>query len=81
MSIIPLDFQRRCEQRWAARFLRPMPTTPQRQFERQDQKLAAPAKPKEKNPPSQSDRLEACIGGVSAEPKPRALLRGAPSRA
>jgi hypothetical protein len=25
-----------------------MPTTPQRQFERQDQKLAAPAKPKEK---------------------------------
>jgi len=48
MSIIPLDFQRRCEQRWAARFLRPMPITPQRQFERQDQKLAAPAKPKEK---------------------------------
>jgi hypothetical protein len=40
MSIIPLDFQRRCEQRWAARFLRPMPTTPQRQFERQDQKAA-----------------------------------------
>jgi hypothetical protein len=31
-----------------ARFLRPMPTKPQRQFERQDQKLAAPAKPKEK---------------------------------
>jgi hypothetical protein len=46
MSIIPLDFQRRCEQRWAARFLRPMPTTPQRQFERQDQKLTA--LPKEK---------------------------------
>ena len=24
MSIIPLDFQRRCEQRWAARFARPV---------------------------------------------------------
>jgi hypothetical protein len=46
MSIIPLEFQRRCEQRWAARFLRPMPT-PQRQFERQDQ-LAAPGKAKRK---------------------------------
>jgi hypothetical protein len=48
MSIIPLDFQRRCEQRWAARFLRPMPTAPQRQFEMQDQKLAAPGKAKRK---------------------------------
>ena len=25
MSIIPLDFQRRCEQRWAARFARQAP--------------------------------------------------------
>jgi len=48
MSIIPLEFQRRCEQRWAARFLRPMLTKPQRQFERQDQKLAAPGKAKRK---------------------------------
>jgi hypothetical protein len=48
MSIIPLDFQRRCEQRWTARFLRPMLTKPQRQFERQDQKLAAPGKAKRK---------------------------------
>ncbi|HTO59935.1 MAG TPA: hypothetical protein VMM15_01645 [Bradyrhizobium sp.] len=25
MSNIPLDLQRKCEQRWAARFLRPAP--------------------------------------------------------
>ena len=25
MSVIPLDFQRRCEQRWAAKFLQPRP--------------------------------------------------------
>jgi hypothetical protein len=46
MSIIPLDLQRRFEQRWAARFLQPMPNTPQRQFERQDQELATPGKAK-----------------------------------
>jgi hypothetical protein len=79
MGIIPLDFQRRCEQRWAGRFLRPMPTTPQRQFERQDQKLAAPGKAKRKTRRIKNHRLEACTGGVSAGPKPRALLRGAPS--
>jgi hypothetical protein len=29
MSIIPLDVQRRCERRWAARFMRPVaPATP-----------------------------------------------------
>ena len=46
MSIIPLDLQRRFEQRWAARFLQPTPNTPQRQFERQDQELATPGKAK-----------------------------------
>jgi hypothetical protein len=39
MSVVPLDLQRRFEQRWAARFLQPTPNTPQRQFERQDQEL------------------------------------------
>jgi hypothetical protein len=32
MGIIPLDVQRRCEQRWAARFSRPTePASPQNQ--------------------------------------------------
>jgi hypothetical protein len=46
MSIIPLDIQRRCEQRWAARFLQPTANTPQRQFERQDQEQATPGNAK-----------------------------------
>jgi hypothetical protein len=50
MSIIPLDLQIRCEQRWAARFYRPNPLAAfqQQQPERQDQQLAAPAKDKRK---------------------------------
>ena len=47
MSVIPLDIQRRYEQRWAARFFQPTPNTPQRQFERQDQELATPSKAKQ----------------------------------
>jgi hypothetical protein len=42
MGSIPLDLQRRFEQRWAARFLRPAPTTPQRQLERLDQQVPPP---------------------------------------
>ena len=47
---IPLDLQRKCEQRWAARFARPTPSaTPQgHQPESQNQQLAAPAEAKEK---------------------------------
>jgi hypothetical protein len=30
MASIPLDLQKRCEQRWAARFSRPDPTAPQK---------------------------------------------------
>jgi hypothetical protein len=34
MSIIPLEFQRRQDERWAARFSQPnLPTTPKHQFE------------------------------------------------
>jgi hypothetical protein len=47
MSSIPLDLQRRFEQRWAARFARPNPpTTPKHQFQRQDQELDTPGKAK-----------------------------------
>jgi hypothetical protein len=46
MSIIPLDVQRRCEQRWAARFCRPAPpAAPQSQPQQQ---LSEPAKAKGK---------------------------------
>ena len=53
MTSIPLDLQRRFEQRWTARFYRPdHPDTPKKQgLERQDQHLAAPGKGKKKNPP------------------------------
>jgi hypothetical protein len=48
MSIIPLDFQRRCERRWAARFSRPTESvTPQNQRpERESQQIAGPDKNK-----------------------------------
>jgi hypothetical protein len=49
MIIIPLDLQRRCERRWAARFSRPIPSAAprnQRQV-RESLQIATPAKPKE----------------------------------
>ena len=50
MSVIPLDFQRRCEQRWAARFARqaPKPSSQKSENEKQGQQLGAPAEPKGK---------------------------------
>jgi hypothetical protein len=45
MSVIPLDFQRRCEQRWAAKFLQPRPTPPRRQVETQRQEPSTSAEP------------------------------------
>jgi hypothetical protein len=38
MASIPLDLQKRCERRWAARFFRPDPTAPKKPVpERQQQ--------------------------------------------
>jgi hypothetical protein len=53
MSIIPLDVQRRCEQRWAARFARqaPEPSSQKSEHEKQGQQSVAPAKAKEKARP------------------------------
>ena len=50
MSIIPLDLQRRCERRWAARFSRPIPSAAPRNQRpvRESLQIAAPAKSKEK---------------------------------
>jgi hypothetical protein len=53
---VPLDLQRKCEQRWAARFARPAPSAAPKghQPESQNQQLAAPAEAKEG-----TDRVEA----------------------
>jgi hypothetical protein len=50
MSIIPLDFQRRCEQRWAARFSRSVePVASRKQGpERESQQIVASGEAKEK---------------------------------
>jgi hypothetical protein len=50
MGIIPLDVQRRCEQRWAARFARqaPEPSSQKSEHEKQGQQLGAPPKSKRK---------------------------------
>jgi hypothetical protein len=47
MSVIPLDFQRRCEQRWAARFARqaPKPSSQKREHENHVNSPARPQKP------------------------------------
>jgi len=47
MADIPLDLQRRFEQRWAARFVRPA-TLKKRQLESQDQQVTEPGKGKRK---------------------------------
>jgi hypothetical protein len=50
MSIIPLDFQRRCEQRWAARFSRSVePVASRKQGpERESQQIVASGEGKRK---------------------------------
>jgi hypothetical protein len=50
MSSIPVDLERRFEQRWAARFARPAPapSSEESEYEKQDQRLGVPAKAKRK---------------------------------
>jgi hypothetical protein len=50
MSIISLDIQRRCEQRWAARFARRVPPSAPHEHidEKPNQQLALPGKTKKK---------------------------------
>ena len=69
MADIPLDLQRRFEERWAARFLRP--AAPKKQgLERQDQQLTEPGKSKGKTRRTKSVGIRFCTVGVSAGPKP-----------
>jgi len=54
MSVIPLEFQRRNEERWAARFCRPDPSATKKQgVEGRDQQLTAPV-----NGQGKPDRVE-----------------------
>ena len=77
MSIIPLDLQRRCEQRWAARFARqaPEPSSQKSENAKQGQPLGAPAKPKGKpaGPGSilRSSDAEAKILSRDSQPAPK----------
>jgi hypothetical protein len=50
MSNIPLDIQRKCEQRWAARFARPVPPSAPHDHmdEKPDQQSAPSGKTKKK---------------------------------
>jgi hypothetical protein len=71
MSIIPLDLERRCERRWAARFSRPTePVAPRNQRpERESKQIAGPDKSKRK-----THRGEAAgsrpLSAVCAGPEP-----------
>jgi hypothetical protein len=42
-AIIPLELQRKCEQRWAARFPQPAASAPQRQPDGKDQERPHPS--------------------------------------
>jgi len=48
MASIPLDLQKRCEQRWAARFFRPDPITPKKPGPERQQQQTEPGKGKRK---------------------------------
>ena len=71
VSIIPLDLQRKFEQRWAARFLRPPPAPRAHRPESHGQQLAAP-KSKRKTRRVDAAGLRPLPNGVSAGAKPRA---------
>lgn len=73
MTIIPLDVQRRCERRWAARFSpRTGSVTPRNPLpERVSQQIAAPDKSKRKTHRVEAAGIETFIGGCE---------RGTPDR-
>src|SRR5437660_623943 len=86
MCDIPLDLQRKFEQRWAARFARPAPpVAPKEELEGQDQPPATRGKAKRK-PRRVEAVLEIFIAGLKSRasaktypaPHPGAGLSGAP---
>src|SRR5258708_15595740 len=68
MSIIPLDLERRCEQRWAARFSAARALQEQHRLERQQhQQLTAPRQSQKENPPGWAGGLEICPSAWTAD--------------
>jgi hypothetical protein len=63
MNTVPLELQRRCEQRWAARYRRRQEqvATPQHRLQKQDQQLDTLGQGQRKKPPSSA-------GGVKVAP-------------
>jgi hypothetical protein len=60
MDTVPLDLQRRFEQRWAARYRRPLEpvATPEHRLKKHDQQLTAPEQRQDNSPPSSAGGLE-----------------------
>jgi len=71
MSIIPLDVQRRCEQRWAA-FARQAPEPSPQKTEHESRINSSARRPKPNGKPAGLSRR-----AVSAGPKPRACVNRA----
>ncbi len=69
MNGIPLDLQRRFEQRWAARFSSPVASAAPNRLERQSQQLAAPGKSKRKTRRVESAGLRSAPSGVDENPR------------
>jgi hypothetical protein len=69
MSSIPLDLERRCEQRWAARFSAARALQDQHRLERQrqHQQLTAPRESQKENPPGWAGGLEIYPSAVTAD--------------
>jgi hypothetical protein len=63
MSNIPLDLQRSCEQRWAARFLRPLASATPQKHGHANRDLADPGKDKKKTRRAEAAGLRS-VGAV-----------------
>jgi hypothetical protein len=63
MDTVPLDLQRRCEQRWAARYRRPLEpaATSEHWLQKQGQQLTAPGQ-------RQNENLPSCASGFDVAP-------------
>ena len=60
MDTVPLDLQRRCEQRWAARYRRPLEpaATLEHRLQKQDQQRIALGQRQNNSPPSSAGGFE-----------------------
>ena len=79
MGNIPLDLQRRCEQRWAARFSRPVPPITSREHgpDRESQQIAASGTGKRKTRRAEPTGFRSAPA-VSSEPARPRFVPGGP---